>query len=211
MSSHARPDEPLLDLPADDGATGENLNHQVQRTEEQILLLRRQQEALEQEKRELEELGRRQEQFQTGRTDLVEKLARSRAVLDREISDAQKRCALLQDIRESFAQHLDILDAINAKNWNPAELHRELTKGLGAVDDARTDYVRSFPKISPDRAGDLADAADGARGEADSAFGKDFIYWLRSGFAFTLPLLAPGVILIVVLVAVFNRQPPPAP
>ena len=195
MSSHARPDEPQLDLPADDGLNGENLNSQVQRTEEQILVLRRQQDALEQEKRELEELGRKQEQFQTGRADLVEKLARSLAVLDREINDAQKRSSLLQDIRESFGQHLEILDAINAKNWNPADLHRELTKALGAVDDARSDYVRSFPKISPER----------AAGSADPALGRDFIYWLQSGFAFTLPLLALGVILLIVLVAVFNR------
>lgn len=202
MSSHARPDEPQLDLPADDGLSSENLNSQVQRTEEQILVLRRQQDALEQEKRELEELGRKQEQFQTGRADLVEKLARSLAVLDREITDAQKRSSLLQDIRESFGQHLEILDAINAKNWNPADLHRELTKALGAVDDARSDYVRSFPKISPERAADLA---GGAAGSADPALGRDFIYWLQSGFAFTLPLLALGVILLIVLVAVFNR------
>lgn len=204
MSSHARSHEPQLDLPAGDGLNGEDLNNQVQRTEEQILVLRRQQDALEQEKRELEDLGRKQEQFQTGRADLVEKLARSLAVLDREISDAQKRGALLQDIRASFGQHLDILDAINAKNWNPADLHRELTKALGAVDDARSDYVRSFPKIRPDRAADLA---DGDAGSADPALGKDFIYWLQSGFAFTLPLLALGVILIIVLVAVFNRTP----
>ena len=205
MSSHARPDEPLLDLPGDEGLSGENLNHQVQRTEEQILVLRRQQDALEQEKRELEELGRRQDQLQTGRADLVEKFARSLAVLDREINDAQKRCDMLQGIRESFGQHLDILDAIQAKNWNPADLHRELTKALGAVDDARTDYARSFPRISPDRAADLADSADGGRSEADSALGHDFLYWLQSGFAFTLPLLALGVLLIIVVVAVFNR------
>ena len=203
MSSHAHPDEPLLDLPGDEGLSGENLNHQVQRTEEQILVLRRQQDALEQEKRELEELGRRQEQLQTGRADLVEKLARSLAVLDREISDAQKRCDLLQDIRATFGQHLDILDAIQAKNWNPADLHRELTKALGAVDDARTDYVRSFPKISPERAEELAD--DSGLRETGSALGKDFIYWLQSGFAFTLPLLALGVILLIVVVAVFKR------
>ena len=63
------------------------------------------------------------------------------------------------------------------------------------MDDARSDYVRSFPKISPER----------AAGSADPALGRDFIYWLQSGFAFTLPLLALGVILLIVLVAVFNR------
>lgn len=201
MSSHARPDEPLLDLPADDGLSGDNLNHQVQRTEEEILVLRRRQETLEQEKRELEELGRRQDQFQKGRADLVEKLARSLAVLDREIADSHKRSDLLQGIRESFGQHLDILDAIDAKNWNPSDLHRELTKALGAVDDARNDFVRAFPKISPDR----TEGDEGDPGQVESPLGKDFIYWLQSGFAFTLPLLGLGIILIIVLVAVFNR------
>ena len=34
---------------------------------------------------------------------------------------------------------------------------------------------------------------------------KDFTYWLKAGFAFTLPLFAVGVLLVIVLLAVFNR------
>jgi hypothetical protein len=34
---------------------------------------------------------------------------------------------------------------------------------------------------------------------------KDFTYWLKSGFAFTLPLFAIGVFLIIVLIAIFNH------
>ena len=34
---------------------------------------------------------------------------------------------------------------------------------------------------------------------------KDFMYWLKAGFAFTLPLLAIGILLIVVLYALFTK------
>jgi hypothetical protein len=31
------------------------------------------------------------------------------------------------------------------------------------------------------------------------------MYWLKAGFAFTLPILVLGVFLIIVLLAVFNK------
>ena len=47
--------------------------------------------------------------------------------------------------------------------------------------------------------------ASGYQADLGAAEAKDFTYWLKAGFAFTLPLFAIGVILVIVLVAVFNR------
>jgi len=33
-----------------------------------------------------------------------------------------------------------LLEAIDPRNWNPGELHKELSKALSAVDDARAEY-----------------------------------------------------------------------
>lgn len=203
MSLHARPDEQFLDLPADEGLSGEHLDDQVQRAQEQLLALKRQQDTIERQKRELEELSRRQEQLQHGRAEMVEKFTRSLVVLERENYDAQKRVETLHGIHGAFSQHLDILDAINLKSWEGLDMAKELTRALSAVDDARTEYARSLPKISPDRDG--ADAGDGARLDYGQPEPKDFAYWLKAGFAFTLPLFAIGVLLVIVVVAVFNR------
>ena len=208
MPDRTLPDEQFLDLPADEVRVGEHLDNQVQRAQEQLLTLKRQQEAIERQKRELEELSRREDQFQQGRSEMVEKITRSRVMLERETFDAQKRVEMLSGIHESFGQHLDVLEAINPKSWAEDEMNRELTKALGAVDDARAEYSRSLPKISAGKDGTGADAAapdGGYQMDFGPTEAKDFTYWLKAGFAFTLPLFAIGVILVIVLVAVFNR------
>ena len=208
MPDRMRTDEHLLDLTAEDGPAGEHLDDQVQRAQEQLVALKRQQELIERQKRELEELSRRQEQLHQGKAEMVEKFTRSLVVLERENYDAQKRVETLHGIHESFSQHLDNLDAINPKSWEGLDLHKELTKALGAVDDARAEYARSLPKISVGRdgaAGPGSAPGGGYPADAGGTETRDFVYWLKAGFAFTLPLFAIGVILVIMLVAVFKR------
>jgi hypothetical protein len=206
MSDRARSDEQYLDLPEDEGLAGEHIDNQVQRAQEQLLALKRQQDQIERQKRELEELGRRQDQLQQGKAEMVEKFTRTLVVLERENYDAQKRVETLHSIHHAFSQHLDIMEAINPKSWEGLDLNKELTKALSAVDDARAEYARSLPKITPEAEGAEAVAAGaGYQSDFGALDAKDFTYWLKAGFAFTLPLFALGVLLIIVLVAVFNR------
>ena len=208
MPDRARTDEQFLDLPAEDGRVGEHLDNQVQRAQEQLLTLKRQQETIERQKRELEELRRRESQFEEGRVEMVEKFTRTRVVLERERFDAQKRVEMLGGIYAAFGQHLDVLEAISPKSWAEDTMHHELTKALGAVDDARAEYARSLPKISAGQEGAGADAGaaeGGYRMDLETAEARDFSYWLKAGFAFTLPLFAIVVLLVIVLVAVFHR------
>ena len=206
MSDRAHPDEPYLDLPTDEGQTGEHIDNQVQRAQEQLLALKRQQDMIERQKRELEELSRRQDQLQQGRTEMIEKFTRSLVVLERENFDAQKRVETLHNIHGAFSQHLDVLEAINPKSWEGLDLHKELTKALSAVDDARAEYTRSLPKIGKGQDSvEPAAVEAGLSGEFGAMETKDFSYWLKAGFAFTLPLFAVGILLVIVLVAVFKR------
>jgi hypothetical protein len=204
----ARPDDQFLDLPEDDTLAGEHLDNQVQKAQEQLLSLKRQQEAIEKQKRELEELSRRQEQLQAGKAEMIEKFTRAIVVVERENYDAGKRVELLNAIHDSFNGHLEVLDGLNPKAWEGLDINKELTKALSAVDDARAEYARSLPKITPAKetdGGDPVAASIGYQTDYAPTEQKDFVYWLKSGFAFTLPLFGLGVILIVVLVAVFNR------
>lgn len=208
MAERTRSDDQYLDLPEDESLAGEHLDNQVQKAHEQLLALKRQQEAIEKQKRELEELSRRQEQLQAGKTEMTEKFTRAIVVLDRENYDAGKRVELLNAIHDSFNSHLEMLDSLNPKAWEGLDINKELTKALSAVDDARAEYARSLPKITPAKESDHGDPVAASIGyQADYApvEQKDFVYWLKSGFAFTLPLFALGILLIIVLVAVFNR------
>jgi len=208
MADRTRSDDSYLDLPEDDSLGGEHLDNQVQKAQEQLLSLKRQQEMIERQKRELEELSRRQEQLQGGRAEMVEKFTRAIVVLERETYDAKKRVELLNAIHESFASHLDALEAINPKAWEGLDINKELNKSLSTVDDARAEYSASLPKISSAKESDGHDAVAasiGYRSDHAAAEEKDFMYWLKSGFAFTLPLLALLAISIVIVIAVFNK------
>ena len=208
MADRTRSDDQYLELPEDDSLGGEHLDNQVQRAQEQLLSLKRQQETIERQKRELEELSRRQEQLQGGKAEMVDKFTRAVVVLERETYDAKKRVELLNAIHESFSGHLDALESINPKAWEGLDINKELTKSLSIVDDAKAEYSSALPKISSTKESDGHDAVAASVGYQQSYAAteeKDFTYWLKAGFAFTLPLFALGILLIIVLVAVFNH------
>ncbi len=199
MPERARYDQEPLELP-DDETPGEHLDTQVQRAQEQLFALKRQQEHIEKQKRELEELSRRQEQLNVGKGEMVEKFTRAMVVLERESYDAQKRVELLHGIHDTFGAHLQHLEGINPKAWEGLDINRELSRSLSAVDDARAEYGKSLPKIAPmtDADGDPVAASAGLHHylEDGGSVEKDFVYWLKAGTAFTLPLVIVGLLLV---------------
>lgn len=207
MVERAKDKEPELELPEDEGP--EHLDEQVQRAHEQLVVLKRQQEQIEKQKRELEELSKRQEQLQQGKAEMVEQFTRALVVVERETYDAQRRVEQLKGVHESFIQHLDTLEAINPKSWDNLDINKELNRALSAVDDARAEFARSRAAINaespqevlpPVMTGDAYQEAFGATAQ------HEFMYWLKSGFAFTLPLLIFGIVLLFVMFAIFSKR-----
>ena len=199
MPERIRPIEQVLEL-NEEAMTPEHLDSQVQKAQEQLLQLKRQQDAIEKQKRELEELSRRQEELERGRTEMMDKLTRSLVVLEREAYDTQKKLEQIRATRESFGQHLELIEAIDPKSWNPGDLHKELSRSLSAVDDARTEFSQQRSRLQatdeaqsdvplPEAAPDVTDMLRG---------GRSFGQWLQIGFAFTLPLIAFGLIALLI-------------
>src|SRR5712675_3179864 len=139
MAESTRPVEQMLHL-SEEEPSAEHLDNQVQKAQEQLIQLKRQQEQIEKQKRELEELSRRQEELEHGRAEMADKLTRSLVVLEREAYNAQSRLEQIRAAREGFGQHLELIEAIDPKSWNPSDLHKELSRALSTVDDARTEY-----------------------------------------------------------------------
>jgi len=185
-----KPNEPFLDLPESEDISTEQLDMQVQKAQDRLLSLKREQDVIEKQKRELEEMSVRQDQLHRGRTEMVEKFTRASVVLERETFEAQKRVELLRDIYDSFSQHLHVLESINPKAWEGADINRELSKALSAVDDARAEYGKSVPKIQSDVPIEQMESGEGLYESAEHTF----VYWLKAGFAFTLPILLLGII-----------------
>jgi chromosome segregation ATPase len=199
MPERTRPTEQMLELNEDEANSTEHLDSQVQKAQEQLFLLKKQQEQIEKQKRELEELSRRQEELERGRTEMGDKLARSLVVLEREAYDSQKKLEQIRATRESFEQHLALLEAIDPKSWNPAELHKELSRALSTVDDARAEFSQQRSRLtaSSDDSGEVA-LPDAAPDVGLAGGGNGFMQWMQIGLALTLPLIVFGIIALIV-------------
>jgi hypothetical protein len=140
---------------------------------------------------------------------MTEKFTRSLVILEREAYDVQKKLEQLRATREGFAQHLELIEAIDPKSWNPADLHKELSRALSTVDDARAEFTQArtrlqatdeasvdvgLPEAAPDVSDMLRDPGD---------FGK----WFKIGLAFSLPLIVFGTIALLIFFFAATRVP----
>ncbi len=206
MPEKIRPIEQMLEL-SEEAVSPEHLDSQVQRAQEQLLHLKRQQEQIEKQKRELEELSRRQDELERGRAEMSDKLTRSLVILEREAYDTQKKLEHIRATRESFGQHLELLEAIDPKSWNPTDLHKELSRALSAVDDARAEFSQQRSRLQaadeanqdvalPEAAPDMADLLGG---------GRSFGQWMQIGLALSLPLIVFGFLALLLFFWIAGR------
>lgn len=206
MGEKIQPIEQMLELNEDNTLSQEHLDSQVQKAQEQLLQLKRQQEQIEKQKRELEELSRRQEELERGRAEMTDKLTRALVVLEREAYNAQTRLEQIRATRESFGQHLELVEAIDPKSWDSGDLHKELSRALSTVDDARTEYSeqRSRLQATGETTSD-APLPDIASDAYESNGGRSFSQWFQIGIAFTLPLIIFGVVALAIFFWMASR------
>jgi hypothetical protein len=122
-----------------------------------------------------------------------DKLTRSLVVLEREAYDAQKRLEQLRAMRESFGQHLELIEAIDPKSWNPADLHKELSRALSTVEGARVEFTQQRSRLQATGEGE----ENTGLAEIEPVFssgGRSILEWMKIGFAFSLPLIVFGFI-----------------
>ena len=193
----------FLDLDEDPSTSSapsvDQLDDQVALAQERLLALKRQSEQLEREKAKLEELSRRQEQFDSGRAEMVDKFTGSLVQIQRETDETLKRLEVLKNIQSTFSTYLQELEAINPKEWTSEELNKELSRAVGAVEDARSIYIKASAQIAVEPlAGPSVVEAEPSEG------GQSFSYWLMAGLAFTLPLVVIGLLALILLFLSLN-------
>jgi hypothetical protein len=199
MAERIRPVEQMLELNEDEAMSPEHLDSQVQKAQEQLLQLKRQSEQIEKQKRELEELSRRQEELERGRAEMTDKLSRSLVILEREGYESQRKLEQIRATHESFTQHLQLLEAIEPKTWNPAELPKELSRALSTVDDARTEFSQQRSRLEAAN-GDESENLDLPDPTSDAVglgAGKTFGQWVQIGLALSLPLIIFGILALL--------------
>ncbi len=185
----------------------DDLNLKVQQAEEVLLDLERRREQIERQKRQLEEIRRKQYEFEEGQRQTLEKIKRGLVLLDQQEFELKREYEEVGLIRDSFANHLRLLEAIRPQVWDPMNLEDELTRALAVIDQAKGAYHQAQVRLeavhrqglhggSSEAAQAAAEGLDGDAGTQGVPFG----FWPKvgTGFAYSLPLLIGLFILLII-------------
>jgi len=195
-------------LTPNENASLEDINHELREQQDRLLDLKRQQDEIERRKRELEELNKKRNELNAGKKMMREKLARAITVLERAEYEARKEIEQIQVTRQSFSEHLALVESIEPSQWTPSNMDDELTRSLSQIDHARAIYNQSRAKIDALNGQDIdLDAASRfneaeAELEEESVVDTSFTELARRGFAFTLPLI---IFLAVLFLIYYTR------
>ena len=170
----------------------EELAQHVTGTTTEIEQLRQRQEALEREKRELEALARKQQEYERSKADVMEKLDRSIVVLQREEEQAVRLVELLSETIERFKTSLEELRNIHEDAWMDDQFQSELDRAAVRVDIATTTFRKAMARIDAMgvRSGDVAPVR-GIVEQVGVAAGLRWRFrdWFKIGLAVSLPVV----------------------
>jgi hypothetical protein len=202
------PSAPAVAAPAASRAPSrEEVDVRVGETQQKLAELKRIQEELERERSSLEETRRRQIEFQTGRQESLQNLARAIGLLtEAEFAsrrDAEQMAKALADLQVA----LEKVEATNEQSWTKENFSLELTRALTVLENARMEYNSArlkFPILSGINAAADAGVVAGEKSEHTSWLAKQSLGDLcKMGLAMTWPvalaILAVGMLMIVFL------------
>lgn len=218
----AKPPEPVAEPPApaapsrlvDARSTRlvrqrQDMTNQAAGAATELERLRMRQEQLEKEKRALEDLTRKQTDYERGKQEMIEKLEKGILLAEKEEQQATQMAELLVSTRERFKEKLAELRAIHEESWSEQDFAVDLNKGLVRVEDAQRVYRQSLAKLNAahweeggQRQGQPSPFTETVV-EAPAPHG--FSYWLKVGLAVSLPLLAVHVLIFIVWLAFAAR------
>ncbi len=169
---------------------------------EEIERLRMRQDELEYAKKALQELNRKQNDYDHGKKEILASLSRSILQMEKDEVRAARMVELLATTRKQFKALLAEIHGIHEERWGEAEFEEELDRSLALIENARMVYNKSVAKIDAESwqrgergAGSLV-PLDGGRSRGSLA-DKGFGFWLKVGVALALPMVLALVALAV--------------
>ena len=183
----------------------EEVNAQMASAKLQIERLKQRQTDMEREKHMLEDLLQKQEHYEHGKQEMIDRLTESIISLQKLGEHAARQVEIYWATRERFAAALDELQNINDAEWTDDVFRDELNKAVARVDGIRGDYVKSQATIEavggPIKLFDESSSKQEPEAECDPRNARDFLYWLKMGFAFSLPVVITILIAMGILLA----------
>ncbi|PAW61106.1 MAG: hypothetical protein B9S36_07235 [Verrucomicrobiia bacterium Tous-C2TDCM] len=183
----------------------DDLDDEYQAAQDKLRELRQQEEQVKRQAAELEELTKQEQLFKSGRAEVCEELNRYLSILERETVDAQRIAEDCQAAQERLEGHLGNINALRPELWSRADRKAELARALGYIEAAEDEIdsvlpmVNALGKKSALFGGKIAVMPRPAGNSGYGVNRGDFLYWLKSGFAFSLPFVGFAVIAVICL------------
>ena len=189
--------------------TREDVDRRVVDAQQKLVALKRAQEELERERAGLEELRRRQSEFQTGRQEIVQQLTRGLGLLEEAEFGARRDAEQMVKTVGDFRTALMKVQAIHDEAWTKENFQIELTRALTTIENARMEWNSARLKL-PVLAGENKPAAvsqnatpvSAAPSLADLSFGQ----LCKIGLAMTWPLLLVALGALAIFIAILVRK-----
>jgi hypothetical protein len=188
--------------------TRDEVDRKVVEAQQKLAELKHAQEDLERERATLEELRRRQTEFQTGRQEMIHHLTRGLGLLEEAEFNARRDAEQMVKTVGDFRDALDKIQAIHDDTWTKDNFSIELTRGLTTIENARMEWNAARLKFSV-LEGEAKGAAEAeeAPSPAVSPFASLSVGELcKIGFAMTWPLALVALGALGVLIAVLMRH-----
>lgn len=176
----------------------DDLDDEYQAAQDKLRELRQQEEQVRRQAAELEELTKKEQTFKAGRLEVSEELSRCLSIITREGTEAQRRVEEFSAAHERLEAHLDAINALRPEQWSRADRKAELARAISFIEAAEDEIDAITPLIesgsSPNGGlfkGKLPSLPGATEGRGD------FLYWLKSGFAFSLPFVGFAVVAVI--------------
>lgn len=158
----------------------------------EIETLRLRQTELEQEKRDLEELSQKHDDYVRGKREVIDHLNQGIIALEKKEVQSAQLTELLVATRNRFKDSLNEIEQIDEEKWpeDSASSRKELYRALVVIDDARVEYNKALAKINAleGEREPITDEGSAARMAANGeARERSFGSWVKIGFAISIP------------------------
>jgi len=188
--------------------TRDEVDRKVVEAQQKLAELKRAQDDLERERASLEELRRRQTEFQTGRQEMIHNLTRGLGLLEEAEFNTRRDAEQMHKTMSDFRDALGKIQAIHDEGWTKENFSIELTRALTAIENARMEWNSARLKM-PVLSGESAQKTEIAITPqpavsplADLSFGK----LCKIGFALTWPLLLVALGALGIFITILLRR-----
>jgi chromosome segregation ATPase len=177
----------------------EQINAQASGQAKEIEQLKRRQTEIERQREAADETLRKQEAYERGRGEMIDRFNQSVIALEKQENRATRMAQLYMNTRQQFNALRREVEAIDLENCADNTLRDELGKAVAVIESSRLEYNKLLSVVEASEAelGAVPAAKMAAMESAltiDDEPERDFIGWMKIGVALTLPL---GVLVIL--------------